>query len=152
MNEDKKEYWVIFTQGVTHWITRWLKPDFSHIWLLTHDEFNWIAINPTRRYLQFEILPLRIQDNPFMHYNIQAGGIVKITFKKRDDTLQFGTFGLLNCVTWSKYVLGLRIWCLTPFGLYRRLIRFKAGDLAKHHIDSIEVHHDWTCNAVEQRP
>ncbi len=147
----EKEYWIIFTQGITHWITRWLKRDFSHIWLLTKDEFNWIAINPTRRYLQFEILPLSIAEDPFKHYDIKAGAILKITFTNRDDKTQFGSVGLLNCVTWSKYVLGLRIWCLTPFGLYRRLLRFKPDDLAKHNIKSIEVHNDWSRNALEQR-
>ncbi len=131
------EYYVVFTQGVTHWITRWLKPNFSHIWLITKDEYNWIVLNPTRLYLQVLIPPLAITDKPFS-LTQQTDNILHIKFRSRDDTQQFGALGMLNCVTWSLYILGLRIKCLTPFRLYKRLLNFSQSEMEAHGIISIE--------------
>jgi hypothetical protein len=132
------EYYVIFTQGVTHWITRYLRRNFSHIVLVTRDEYNWIILNPTRLYLQVIIPPVQIKDSPLPLCTQSGDSILHIKFKKRDDTQQFGSLGLLNCVTWSKYMLGLRIKCLTPFRLYQRLLNFNQSERERHGIISIE--------------
>lgn len=146
------EYYLIFTQGVTHWITRWLKPNFSHIWLLTRDDYNWLILNPTRLYLQPLIPPISVIDNPWPALLRQDDTVIHIRFGRRDDTQQFGAIGFLNCVTWAKYILGLRIRCLTPFGLYKRLINLCPSEKETHSILSItELQHDWTRDAVEQR-
>lgn len=131
------EYYIVFTQGVTHWITAWLKPNFSHIWLITKDDYNWIVLNPTRLYLQVLIPPIALTDNPLQLTQI-TDTVLKIKFTKRDDTQQFGAIGFLNCVTWSLYMLGLRLKVLTPFGLYKRLLNFNQSQKDKHGIISIE--------------
>lgn len=134
------EYWIVFTQGHTHWITRWLKRDFSHIYLITRDEYNWLAMNPTRLYLQVFIPPERAS-HPFPANVIREGDtVLRITFRRRDDTRQFGSVGMLNCVTWARYILGLRLWCVTPYGLYRKLVRLATdrGRMEAHGIVSIE--------------
>jgi hypothetical protein len=131
------EYYVVFTQGVTHWITRWLRAHFSHIYLLTHDQYNWLLLNPTRLYLQATILPVPITQLPFDCLK-EGDTVLRIRFRKRDDTQQFGAVGLLNCVTWTKYMLGIRINCLTPFGLYKRLLNFSQSEMEQHGIISIE--------------
>ncbi len=147
------EYYLVFTQGVTHWITRWLRRDFSHIWLLTKDDYNWLLLNPTRGYLQYTILPVPITQSPFSQLLKEGDTIMHLTFGKRDSTRQFGSVGMLNCVTWAKYILGLRINCLTPFGLYKRLVNFSPSERETHVILSIrELCYDWTRDAVEQRP
>lgn len=146
-------YYVIFTQGTTHWVTRWLKKDFSHIYLLTHDEFNWLLLNPTRLYLQPMILPVPIDESPLTHLMKPTDSVLRVTFGHRNDRQQFGCFGLLNCVTWAKYCLGLRIICFTPFELYQRLLNFNSRQMERHGIQSIEqVTYDWSCDAMEQRP
>ena len=146
------EYYVIFTQGVTHWITKWLRRDFSHIYLLTKDDYNWVLLNPTRRYLQVTILPIPITQSPLPNLLKDGDTILHIVFGKRDCTRQFGAVGMLNCVTWAKYILGLRINCLTPFGLYKRLINLCSRWKGYHAILSIkEVCYDRSCNAMEQR-
>jgi len=144
------EYYVIFTQGVTHWITRWLRRDFSHIWILTKDEYNWLLLNPTRGYLQITIPPLPITQSPLPHLLREGDTILHVIFSKRDDTRQFGAVGLLNCVTWAKYILGVRVRCLTPFGLYKRLLNLCPSMKRKYAILSIkEICHDWSCTALE---
>jgi hypothetical protein len=147
------EYYLVFTQGITHWITRWLRPDFSHIWLLTKDDFNWILLNPTRGYLQCSILPVPITQSPLPQLVKDGDTVLHITFSKRDCTQQFGSIGLLNCVTWAKYILGVRVNCLTPFGLYKRLINLcPSARKARSILTLKELEHDWSRNAMEQRP
>jgi hypothetical protein len=130
------EFWVIFTQG-THWISKILRPHFSHIYLITRDKYNWILLNPTRLYLSAEILPFDIQD-PVPHLlRTEQDSIIKITFGKRDTSRRFGNIGLLNCLTMAKYMLGINTISVTPWQFYRRLLRFKAKDRARYGIQSI---------------
>lgn len=137
-SEAVTEYYVVFTQGVTHWVTKWLKPNFSHIFLITHDQYNWLLLNPTRLYLQPTILPIPLDESPLPVLVKPTDSVLKIVFRKRDDTQQFGAFGMLNCVTWSKYILGIRIKCLTPWRLFKTLLNFKPQDMGSHGIISIE--------------
>jgi hypothetical protein len=132
------EYYVIFTQGVTHWVSCKLKPNFSHVVLITRDEYNWIVLNPTRLYLQVIIPPVLITDSPLPMFTKPDDTVLHMTFDKRDDTQQYGAWGLFNCVTWAKYILGLRILCFTPWRLYNRLLNFKPDDFRKHGIRSIK--------------
>lgn len=131
-------YYVVFTQGSTHWISRWCKPNFSHIYLITHDEYNWILLNPTRLYLQVMIPPMGLEDDFPTTVIKPDDSALKITFGQRDDTQQYGSYGMLNCVTWAKYMLGLRIKVLTPWRLFSRLVNFNAEDMLQHGIISIE--------------
>jgi hypothetical protein len=150
--ETHSEYWVVFTQGVTHWVTRWLKPNFSHIFIVTRDDFNWVILNPTRLYLQL-LIPAEVAETDVPSKLIQpCDTVLKITFTRRDDTRQYGFFGPLNCVTWAKYILGIRIWCLTPFGLYKRLVTLSPARKLRHGIVSIEgIKDDRSRPTVEPR-
>ncbi len=144
------EYYVIFTQGVTHWITQYLKPNFSHIYLLTKDDFNWILLNPTRGYLQVAILPIPVTQSPLPDSFKDGDTVLHVIFGRRNDRQQFGSIGLLNCVTWAKYILGLRLNCLTPFGLYKRLINLCPSDKEKHAILSIkDIGYERTRSALD---
>lgn len=134
----KVEYWVVFTQGVTHWITRWLKPNFSHIFVITRDDYNWFVLNPTRLYLQVIIPAEPIDKLPLPLFVKPTDTVVKVTFGLRDDTQQFGSLGMLNCVTWVKYILGLRISGLTPWRLYKRLLSLTPKEMRHNNIESIE--------------
>ena len=73
----------MFTQGV-HWIAKILKPNFSHIYIITRDDYNWLLLNPSRLYLQAEVLPISInQDAPRIITN-EHDTILKISFGERD--------------------------------------------------------------------
>ena len=138
LNIVRNEYYIVFAQGVTHWITRWLRKSFSHIILMTKDDYNWMILNPTRLYLQV-VIPASPIDKPPLAIITQKGdSVLRIKFKQRNDTQQFGCVGLLNCVTWSKYILGLRINSLTPWRMYQRLLNFNQSEMERHGIISIE--------------
>lgn len=130
------EYYVVFTQGV-HWIAKLLRRNFSHIYVLTKDQYNWLLLNPTRLYLQAMIPPAPVSQFPgdMIHHN---DSVIKIVFRQRNSRKQFGYVGLLNCVTWTKYMLGLRVSSLTPWRLYNRLLKFTTDDRRRHGIISIE--------------
>lgn len=139
-NGSETVYWIVFTQGVTHWVTRWLRPNFSHILVFTCDPYNWILLNPTRLYLQLVIPPIPANMPLLPPYCWQNGDtVLKVSFRRRDDTQQYGSIGFLNCVTWAKYILGLRVRCITPYGLYKRLVRFSTdrAQMEAHGITSI---------------
>lgn len=147
-----QEYYLVFTHGVTGWLTRWLKPNFSHMYVVTRDEYNWLLLNPTRGYLQYRLLPIPITQSPLPYLVKPGDTVLRIVFGVRNDMRWFGFVGLLNCVTLAKYMLGIRINCLTPFGLYKRLVNFKPIDRTQHAIISLkEIHNDWSSNAMESQ-
>lgn len=132
-----QEYYIVFTQGV-HWIAKLLKPNFSHIYIITRDDYNWIVLNPTRGFLQVGIAAVSITEPLPMMVALPADTILKVIIDKRDSGKLFGYFKLINCVTAVKYILGLRLCAVTPFQLFSRLLNFKPKDYKKHHIVSIE--------------
>lgn len=149
------EYYIVFTQGA-HLISKVLRKNFSHIYLLTRDEYNWILLNPTRLYLQVVLPASDITQLPAEIIK-PDDTVLKLTFKQRNSLTQYGYVGLLNCVTWTKYMLGLRVSSLTPWRLYKRLLRIQADARLRlrHGIISIEQlrgsSYDRSCHAMEQR-
>lgn len=132
-----REYWVVFTQG-THLISKVLKKNFSHIYIITRDQYNWMIINPLRLRLNVEIgnFPLDV-DVPRL-IPLSSDRVIKVKMYDRPTKKQFGYFGFINCVTYTKYILGLRLSALTPFQLYKKLLRLKTRDKAKHGILSLQ--------------
>ena len=98
-------FYVIFAQGRTHWITRWLKPNYSHIILITHDDYNWIVLNPARAMLEVIIPPLTLDKSPLEYFSGPRDSVLYIRLDERSELKQYGSIGMLNCVTWSKYIL-----------------------------------------------
>lgn len=144
------DYYVVFTQGVSGIYPKILKRNFSHIYIITKDQFNWILLNPTRLYLQPVILPCSIDELPFNQVCKYDDTVLHVRFGKRDDTQLYGKFGMLNCVTLAKYMLGLRVNCLTPFSLYKRLLNLCPSEKETHAILSVkELHYDRSRYAVE---
>lgn len=133
---EHEEYWVVFTQG-THFISRLLRPNFSHVYLFTRDKYNWIALNPTRSRLVVDILPVKVDEDAPRLLAHPNDMIVKITFAARATRQQFGYVGLLNCLTFAKYMLGINCFALTPWRFYRRLINFSPRERAFYGIQSI---------------
>lgn len=133
-----QEFWIVFTQG-THFISHLLKKNFSHVYLITRDKYNWIILNPLRLHLGFEIPAAHVNFDLPRDMRQSFDNVIKITMYKRDSKKQFAHFGLLNCVTYVKYILGLRMYVLTPFRLYKRLLHLSESEKIKHGIQSIKL-------------
>lgn len=136
-DRNTKEYWVIFTQG-THLISHFLKDNFSHVYVITRDKYNWIVLNPMRLYMLVEIAAVPITDDLPRLLRLPHDSIIKVTMYSRKPLKQFRYFGLINCVTHALYLMGLRISVLTPFRLYKRLLRLSTKDMDRLGIQSIK--------------
>ena len=132
------DYWVVFTQG-THFISRVLKPGFSHVYVITHDKYNWITLDPQRLKLAVTIEPYAISTHLPAELMLADSHILHIKMDKLDTNPQFGLFGLTHCVTYVRYILGLRLPTLTPFSLYNKLLMLSPRDMLKHGIQSIRL-------------
>lgn len=130
-------YWIVFTQGV-HFISKLLRPNFSHVYLLTKDKYNWILLNPTRSRLITEVLPFKVTDNAPRLIANHTDIILQITFGQRETHQQFGYFNLLNCLTYAKYILGIPCKAFTPWRFYCKLINFSPRERAFYGIQSIK--------------
>lgn len=136
-NENTRVYYVVFKQG-KKLISYLLRRNFSHIYVITRDSYNWIILDPHRLQMQILIPAVSIDaDLPTLMTGIDDS-VLRVEIYDRDTLKTFGFFGLLNCVTIVKYILGLRLYCLTPFSLYRRLLNFKAADLKTHGVKSVK--------------
>lgn len=131
------EYYVIFTQGIG-WLSHVLQPGFSHMRIITRDDYNWILLNPTLGFLEVVILATPIDQFP--KELIESGDtVLRIVFAKRDPLKQFKRFGLLNCLTLVKYMLGINIYSVTPWQFFKKLVNFKASQRMTYAIHTMEV-------------
>jgi len=130
-------FYIVFKQG-KHAIARFLKPNFSHIYILKKDKYNWMLIDPVRSRLAVDILAIPTEQDAVRALMGKLDHALKIDFYHRDTASQFGYVGLLNCVTWAKYILGINVLSLTPWRLYKRLVNMCDHDKIKFGIKSVQ--------------
>ncbi len=134
---DIREYWLVFTQG-THLISYFLKKNFSHVYVITRDQYNWIILNPLRLHLDVQIPAYPITKDVPRLWAKPHDTILKVTMHKRAASKVFAYFGLINCVTHVRYLLGLRIHVITPSQLHRSLLKLNPRQKAKHGIQTVK--------------
>ena len=125
-----KTYWVFFRDG-ENWLQRWvLKKDFGHIFLLTKDKYNWIFIDPLPDFLNTIILSYRAEEDvPAKIVEMTGARFVLINVEKditrKQKIRPVAAFipRFVSCVGIVKYILGLRSRAITPYGLYKELLK-----------------------------
>jgi len=123
---DRNETYVIFKEG--HGFTRKvLKNGFGHIQILVCDGFNWILIDPTFTQLDWYILPLVASGDPFKEH-VPDGKIIKMKRSPVQKKLWVGKIGILSCVLVARYYLGIHRSILTPYRLYKFILRHELGE------------------------
>lgn len=132
------EYWLVFTTS-TQWIREWLRPNFAHCYVLTRDKYNWLVLNPERLHLRAEIAPVAADQDLISMWCKPHETVVKLEFMPRHTTIRFGWGGLFSCVTLVRYLLGLRIKALTPFGLYKKLLSLTEREMQGHRLAKVEL-------------
>lgn len=132
------EYWIVFTEG-HHWISWLLKKNFSHVYIITRDRYNWVVLDPRRLFLHFELPPIPISVDAPRLIAKPTDHIIKLTMYSRANEVQFSHFGLTNCVSRVLYLIGLRISVLTPLRLYRRLLKLKPREMSRLGIQSVKL-------------
>ena len=97
------------------WYARWLKTGFVHCFVLVESEGLWIKIEATRGRVQLTIL----DDVTASHYRDQGAVAVETAVQLHGGF----PFAIKSCVGFTKAVMGLKSWAVTPFGLYKYLER-----------------------------
>ena len=121
-----KKSWIVFcdSQDIKN---RFMKPNFRHVFLLTKDEFNWYMIDPDYRFLNIKILPYRADYNLPGKFLINNNKVICILHKKYTNKHLLNPIRLFTCVEIIKYVLGIQLFCFTPYGLYRKLMKLNVN-------------------------
>jgi hypothetical protein len=135
----KRTYWLVFRPG-GHWYTPLLKRNFGHVLVLTNNGENWLQLDPVANRLEPSVFDLDANVNlPRLLARQPNYSIIKLVLNELDTKRSIlRPFFLLTCVEIVKYIIGLRSFCFTPYGLYRRLLRAKRLQKKPHGIESIE--------------
>lgn len=142
---EKKEFWIIFKRGVG-WYQRYLKDGFGHCVLLFKDDFNWIILDPTIFCLETIILPHDLSENiPKIYSNKDRFSVLKIEVSLDKSKKTNKLITIPSCTTAICYIMGVRMFALTPHMLYKKLILMASGRgrsirrRIKSNIDSVKI-------------
>jgi hypothetical protein len=111
---------VVFMDSDGHPLARFLKPGFRHCFACILDENdNWIMVNGRQGVPDFHYLTGGDFDLPAFY---REQGYTVIETEQRPTPI-FTPLALRNCVGMIKGALCIRSWAVTPYGLYRHLLR-----------------------------
>jgi hypothetical protein len=136
-------FWIVFTDS-NHWTKRYLRPHFAHCYVVTRDDYNWLVINPEQYFLRTEIAPIPADQDLITMIVKPQESVIKVDFLPRYKEKHLGRFGLINCVSMTQYIIGTRIACLTPYGLFKSLLTLTKDRQDELRIDSISLIKDGT--------
>ena len=116
------DVWVVFSGRADMKWLKILKPGFRHCFVLIHDGYTWLAIDPMSHYTDVSVLPIDPE------YNLpgwMAGEGLSVVKAIPDRTIQKpAPTGVYTCVEVIKRYLGIhRRFIFTPWQLYRYLQR-----------------------------
>lgn len=137
-NPETTDYYLVFTEG-NFLLKDLFKKNFSHAYILTHDEYNWIKCNPCKLYMECSILPYTVKAGFPRKEVLPTDTVLKLSMYKRENSVHFGLFGLRSCISYVQYMLGLKLRCVTPYGLYRRLMRLSKKKRYQHGIANLTL-------------
>lgn len=134
----QKIYYIGFMQS-DRWYRKIFRFGFSHVFMLLNDGFNWIEYNPTLHFFSIEILPVSPEKDIWKEYfaKIPSLSIIKVEFFEE---IQHKNLSWLpTCVSLIKYILGVRLRCITPYGLFKKLLSLDAVTKGKAGIKHIKL-------------
>ena len=134
-----QDFWIIFKQGNGAWFQRFLRQGFGHCFVLTHDSYNWIVLDPHRLKLVFTIPPYQLTENVPRMMVYEGFRVVKITTFDRATYKTGGHSPFSNCVSFVKYCLGIKLFCFTPYGLYKSLLRLSSKNQSRKGIRKVQL-------------
>lgn len=137
--EETKTIWICF-RDAQFFIRHFTKKGFGHVYVLMRDEFNWMMLDPRNNSLHIELLPFNAsEDVPTLIKKEMGHTILKIIV---EDKIQkwpnLNPFYMVQCVNIVKYILGIKVFAFSPYGLYRYLIKMKRKNRYKKGIVEIE--------------
>jgi hypothetical protein len=128
----RKVYWVLFRHG-QHWTQTFLKKDFGHVAVLTRESDRWVMIDPTFSGLKVYVVK---EVNP-EYFNERYKHVIEVEVAQNNNDIKPSIPVLLSCLSITKYILGVNFFCVTPYGLFKKLIGLK--NKFNYGISSIKV-------------
>jgi len=132
------EYYVCFMQA-QHWIGKFLKKNFSHVYLVKHEDINWMVIKPENDgRLKVDLLMYYFEGEeprPVCELkDVRKIVLSNTTILKIKADLTYRNkvsmrLDFMNCVGMAKALLGINAWVLTPYALYKTILKRKMGTL-----------------------
>jgi hypothetical protein len=140
MKTMKYEFWVGF-RDTQYFTKKILKKGFGHCYVIGRDQYNWVMIDPRNGALEVSILPYRIEDDVAKMVNEKEGHrFIKIEINREIKKWpNLNPFRMIHCTNIVKYILGIHLWALTPYKLYRKLLRLNEQQMKKRNILKIEL-------------
>jgi hypothetical protein len=133
------DVWLVFKQGEGYWLQKFLKKGFGHVLMVSKDEYNWIFHDPHRLRLTHGIAPYKVTEPVPRLLRNEGYTVLKITFFDRSTKNSIRHSRLNNCVSFIKYALGIRIRAITPYSLYRKLLRLSERDKFRNGIRTVQM-------------
>lgn len=131
LDRNEHTYYLIFRQGKFK-LAKFLQKHYGHIDILFRDEFNWMAVTASYNRLIVKIMPWASSVDLPKHLS-EHPALKVVQVEINDGAEKFFThlpIHWVNCVSVTKYLLGIRNWSWTPYQLYKWL--FKEGRADPH--------------------
>ena len=127
-----QKYYIIFRSyhGESRFLRWFLKSGFGHVSVIKKTANFLNVIEPLTTGIEIDVVrPISISQ---IFVNISDDMTVLQIFLPKQKKLIISHFAnyIPSCVTCSKAVLGVRGWNLTPFGLYKKLLKLGGTHLA----------------------
>ena len=135
----RHEVFLIFKHGEGYWLQKFLRKGFGHVLMLTKDQYNWIALDPHRLKLCVVIPPYPATDDVPRMLVKDGYTVLKIVFFERSTMKRIRHSRLNNCVSFIKYALGIRVRAITPYGLFKRLLRLTENERFRNGIRDVTI-------------
>ncbi len=118
------EEYLIFRDADARLAKNIFKNGFSHVQVLKRTDYGWIEIDPTWCQNKVKVLPFSVKDDVVSAYKkIHQAHALKITNHVKKDKYNYVRF--LCCVGSAQYVVNIRLFAISPYHLYKRLLKNK---------------------------
>jgi hypothetical protein len=128
-------YYICFC-NTDRWHKKMLRKGFSHCFILINDGINWIELSPTLRQLIVEIIPIAGDEDATLIYLRKIFPLTILKVEMCGKPMK-GLLRLPTCVSFIKYLLGINMWCFTPYKLFNKLLSLSTLKKSKFMIKEI---------------
>ena len=121
----------------THWTAMFLRPGFEHVQIITKEENGTILyFNPSKDWL--DLMSLTIEERQKIINQFVGKRKILTLEVNYEPNEQFLRPRIFTCVGLAKYICALKMFGLTPYSLYRKLIKYKDKNKFPKNIRSIK--------------
>lgn len=120
-------YYVVFRSANYKPVKRLFKDGFSHMFLVGTTTGHWVALDPRNSTMKIELIKKKKEDTIEQLLADEECHCLEVHSKFIDKKwFSFNPFRMFTCVTLCRYMLGLKLFAITPYGVYKKLKKMEA--------------------------